>query len=275
MDSARQIDPATEIRGSILVTVPHMDDAILGCGALLALIERKQDVRLVYATDGRRLVGRPRRGYSDFDKVDINSVRKAETLAALSKLGYQSDQVTFLDLPEGRLNRDRGALETALRDLEPGRYDHFFTPFRLDKHKDHIALAETVIDIAREEGGKQIWEYFVYHKWRLIRGGDIRGHIRPRNLVRVVSDPGAAGLKREALGCFVSQTSNYYPWMKRPVLSSSLVEEYSRSPEFFLRGGPPLGDVLPNHIFYKVINGLEPRLKNLKERLRMISPFAG
>lgn len=272
MVSTKEIDPEDDISGSTMVTVPHMDDAVLGCGGTLSRLGKKDDVTIVYAADGRKMIGKPSKVDSEFDRIDINSVRKSETRNALAKLGYASGQIIFLDLPEGHLGRLRIQLAKAFEGLDINSYDHVFTPFRLDKHKDHIALSKTVMGLIRGKPHAQIWEYFVYHNWQLIKGRDIRGHIDSDSLFRVDTAP-VGDLKRDALECFASQTTNFYPWMPRPVLSQELLDKYSQSPEFFLRGAPPIHDILRHHRYYELINFLEPKLKNLKERCRMVIPF--
>jgi hypothetical protein len=117
------------------------------------------------------------------------------------------------------------------------RPDHVFVPFRFDRHPDHLAVHRAIESIF-EEGlipARPI-EYFVYYRWRLMPKGDIRKYIKPQMLYRL-DTADAASQKREALDCYTSQTTIYYPWQTRPILTPMLLDEECQNPEFFLIPG--------------------------------------
>jgi len=62
---------------------------------------------------------------------------------------------------------------------------------------------------------------------------DIRKYVKSQFLFKLdIAD--VAKIKRRALDCFTSQTTIYYPWMTRAILTSTLLEEECQNPEYFL-----------------------------------------
>jgi hypothetical protein len=62
---------------------------------------------------------------------------------------------------------------------------------------------------------------------------DIRRYIKP-NVLFKLDTAGVAKQKRRSLDCFTSQTTIYYPWMTRPILTPALLDEECQNPEYFL-----------------------------------------
>ena len=117
-----------------------------------------------------------------------------------------------------------------------------------------------------------VFEYFVYCQWKLLPSGGIRDYIKPEQLLQIdiSSDSNA---KRAALDCFTSQTTIYYQWQHKPVLSDDLLSKFSAGPEVFM----PVDKKLRERDILKVapllihaLNRLEPLLKNTKEKLLSI-----
>ena len=74
--------------------------------------------------------------------------------------------------------------------------------------------------------------------------------------------------KRRALRRFVSQTTLYYPWQRKPVLSEALIDRFCKGPEIFLDIGaaPDAGAVFDVPRWgIAFAHRVEPRLKRLKE----------
>jgi hypothetical protein len=90
-----------------------------------------------------------------------------------------------------------------------------------------------VADLEKGIINAQLIEYFVYYRYRLLPKRDIRKYIKPQFLYELnISE--VAHQKREALNCFTSQTTIYYPWQTRPILTSSLLDQECQNPEYFL-----------------------------------------
>lgn len=226
-----------QLTGVIVIVAPHMDDEALACGGLIAKLPDKKRIHLIYATDGMKSPAPILAG--DTISPDLGKVRMQESVEAMKLLGVPEENLHFLCLPEAALKKNLPALQTSLRDklreLDP---QFVFVPFRYDRHLDHLAVNQAVVSILNRSSKKiKLFEYFVYHRWRLLPKQDIRKYIKPLYLfVLDISD--VAQFKRKVLGSFISQTTIYYPWQTRPILTPALVEEESSTPEYFLSAHP-------------------------------------
>jgi LmbE family N-acetylglucosaminyl deacetylase len=151
--------------------------------------------------------------------------------------------------------------------------DRIIIPFRYDRHPDHLALNRATLKAVQIlPCDAQVYEYFVYSRFRLLSGGDIRRFIRPELLLSVDIRP-FSSRKKEALLRYRSQTTCLYGWQRRPVLPEERVEEVSNSPEVFLPYDPgyPGPSVFAGAAHWiRVVHRVEPWLKNTKERMLML-----
>jgi LmbE family N-acetylglucosaminyl deacetylase len=263
------VDPNDAFRGVILITVPHMDDEALACGGTIARLRDKGRIHLVYATDGTQ-APEPTVPWLDHVSSDLGPSRKRESAAAMAALGVPDGNLSFLDLPERRLSRyqdqARQGIEAIIDRVRP---DHVLTPFRYDRHRDHIALNRVVTAACRARAGIVLTEYFVYHRWKLLPRGDVRRYIHPSELLQV-DIAGASRAKRAALDCFTSQTTRFYAWQRRPNLTPALLDDVSREPELFLRYrlSAPGESVLDGPVTWiRVAHSIESPLKRCKDRI--------
>jgi len=94
----------------LLVVAPHCDDEVLGAGGLIqAALHHGMDVRVVIVTAGdgyrRAAVVESQRIFpTSRDFLALGERRHNESLIALSRLGLQPGQVTFLGYPDGGLS---------------------------------------------------------------------------------------------------------------------------------------------------------------------------
>ncbi len=262
-------DPAVLFPGTLVIAVPHMDDEALALGGTIARLPEKSRVHVVYATDGSmspvpmfRWMGAP--------SADLPQIREAEAKAAMRVLDVPEENLHFLRYPDGALKRHVRELSRSLAAhidrLEPS---HVFIPFRYDRHPDHLALHRAGLSaVASLDTSARVVEYFVYYRWRLIPGGDVRSLVRPERRVQV-GIRSFSEQKRRALECYVSQTTRYFGWQDRPILPAARLEEVSRAPEIFLLRDP---DVPGTAVFSRlrfwipVAHRLEPTLKKWKDR---------
>jgi LmbE family N-acetylglucosaminyl deacetylase len=266
----RFADPAQLFPGTILIIAPHMDDEVLACGGTVARLPHPARVHLVYATDGARSYS-PVLPWLDATSSALSSVRRAEARSALERLGVPSRNLHFLDLPDGHLQHHRDALERALteliRKLQPA---HVLTPFRYDRHPDHLAANRVAHSaLQRADSRAQLFEYFVYYRWRMLRRGDVRTYVRTDQLLAVDIAPVAAR-KRMALDCFKSQTTQYYPWQDRPILSQTSLDEVCGHPEIFLKHDPGLSGAAVftgARGWIRFVHAFEPRAKRHKDQV--------
>lgn len=216
---------------TIVIVAPHMDDEALACGGLIAKLPNKNRVHIIYATDGMKSPAPIIPGRDEISP-DLGKIRMQESVQAMKLLGVPEQNLHFLCLPEAELQKHltrlRKLIAEKIASIAP-RY--ILVPFRYDRHPDHLAVNHVVAhDI---QHAAELMEYFVYYRWRLMPKRDIRKYIKSQNIYSLdISD--VAATKRQALDCFTSQTTNYYPWMTRPILTPRLLDQECQNPEYFL-----------------------------------------
>jgi LmbE family N-acetylglucosaminyl deacetylase len=254
-----------QINGVIVIIAPHMDDEALACGGLIAKLPEKNRIHIIYATDGMKSPAPIMAG--DEITPDLGEVRMSESMQAMKLLGVPEQNLHFLSLPEAQLEKNISALgqplTEKLRQLAP---KHVFVPFRYDRHLDHLAVNHTVVSALAQGSIKaQLVEYFVYYRWRLLPRRDIRKYIQPQYLFALdISD--VVALKRRSLDCFTSQTTLYYPWQTRPILTSTLLDEECANPEYFLMNASFSGTAVFSNLvpWIRLAHRLEPILLRWK-----------
>ena len=257
--------------GTILILAPHMDDEVLACGGVIHLLPHRERIHVVYATDGMKSPA-PIVPWRDSITPDLGDIRMAESRSAMEYLGVPVANTYFLKLPEAELNKNLQALNDLLfQEIEEINPDQILMPFRYDRHPDHLAINH-VVTAAYEQGHfprANLYEYFVYHRWRLLPKKDIRHYISPQYLLEVNTEDVAAE-KRAALNCFKSQTTKFYSWQTRPILTPMLLDEESQQPEYFLRYDPSAagGAVFSDSVTWiRIAHRLEPFLQKSKYRV--------
>jgi LmbE family N-acetylglucosaminyl deacetylase len=258
------------LTGKIVIVAPHMDDEALACGGLIAKLPQKDSVHIIYATDGMKS---PAPIIPARDKIspDLGKTRMQESIRAMKLLGVPEHNLHFLGLREaqlkGHISSLRSLLSDKIRRIAP---KHIFLPFRYDRHPDHLAVNHAIVsDFQQGDTQPQLIEYFVYYRWRLMPKRDIRRYIRPQLLSKLeIGD--VAQQKRQALDCFTSQTTIYYPWQTRPILTPKLLDEECRNPEFYLiTDGSPAGAAVfsSSVLWIYLVHRLEPFLQRWKYQI--------
>jgi LmbE family N-acetylglucosaminyl deacetylase len=255
------------LTGTIVILAPHMDDEVLACGGLIAKLPNKDRIHLIYATDGMKspapiIAGR------DEVSPDLGKIRIRESTRAMKLLGILGQNLHFLCLSDGELQKNALALQSSIREQINKIQPRFiFVPFRYDRHPDHLAVNHVVAsDIQQGTIRAQLVEYFVYHRWRLMPKRDIRKYVKPQFLFQV-EIASVAKLKRQALDCFTSQTTIFYPWQTRPVLTSRLLDEECQNPEYFLIAPASLSETAvfsSSVLWIRLVHRLEPFLLRWK-----------
>jgi LmbE family N-acetylglucosaminyl deacetylase len=143
--------PAADLSRSALVISPHQDDETLGCGGAIASKRRAgAEVSIVFLMDGSTSHG------ALIDGARLGEIRRAEAVAAAARLGVAEADVSFLDLPEGRLADHREAAVAGLRTLLARTSpEEVFTPSALEPQRDHHE-ANRVTRQALEEHGRPV-----------------------------------------------------------------------------------------------------------------------
>lgn len=260
-------DPNEKFNGKILIIAPHMDDEVLACGGMIARLTDKDRVKIVYVTDGMKSPAPVVPGVDSITE-DLGQIRKLESTEALNYLGLSSENLHFLDLPEAQLQKHIPSLRKILINvIKDSRPDFIFMPFRYDRHPDHLAINQ-VITQEFEKGSFQarLVEYFIYHRWRLLPGRNIRKYIAPDCLLKVDIN-GVSHEKRFALSLFKSQTTIFYPWQTRPILTEMLLDDESNTPEYFLLYDQHKQGAMvftKARVWIKIAHRLEPVLQKWK-----------
>lgn len=260
-----ELDPLS-LSGTIVIVAPHMDDEALACGGLIAQLPQKKELHIIYATDGMMSPA----PIMAVDKIspDLGKVRMCESVEAMKGLGVPEQNLHFLHLPEAQLMKHKYRLGKRLVEKLQLIDPHvIFVPFRYDRHPDHLAVNHVVVSaMARGALRVRLIEYFVYYRWRLMPKRDIRKYVKPDMLYRLdIAD--VANQKRRSLDCFTSQTTIYYPWQTRPILTPTLLDEECQNPEYFLisNGSHAGTTVLSGPLLWiRLAHRLEPILQKWK-----------
>jgi LmbE family N-acetylglucosaminyl deacetylase len=266
----RMVDPVDAFAGRTVVLAPHMDDETLACGGTIAQLARTSPVFVVFTSDGSRSPT-PDFRWQAGPPTDLSERRKKEARAALGQLGLDPENIRFLDYPDGRLNRHVESLTrnltATLKGVEP---DVVFIPFRFDRHPDHLATHRAALRaIATREPRPLVVEYFVYYRWRMVPGGDIRRMIQLSDVVQV-NTASVSSVKLRALQCYVTQTTCLLDGQRRPILPPKRLADVSEAPEWFLirnetRPGTEIFERWRPWI--PIAHRVEPILKRQKDRL--------
>jgi LmbE family N-acetylglucosaminyl deacetylase len=79
-----------------------MDDEALACGGIIAKLPQKEQIHLVYATDGMKSPA-PIMPGKDAITSNLGEVRVQESVTAMRLLGVPQQNLHFFRLPEGEL----------------------------------------------------------------------------------------------------------------------------------------------------------------------------
>jgi LmbE family N-acetylglucosaminyl deacetylase len=170
----------------------------------------------------------------------------------MARLGVGAAHLHFLDLPDGQLNAHLRTLTARLAELvRTLRPQTVLTPFRYDQHPDHLAVRQATVDAIAAAGAGtgaiMLLEYFVYFRYPLLAGGDIRRVVAPAHLIEIDIAPVRVD-KRAALDAYVSQVTRYFPWQTRPVLTEAILDEHASGPEWFVHAA---ADLSPGELFQR------------------------
>ena len=219
-----RLDPADLLDRTVVVLAAHPDDEVLGVGGLVRrLAGLGARLRFVWATDGE--ASHPG---SDSPVVrDLAAVRRAESAAALRRLGAAESPRVRLGLPDGGLADAADDLARRVRCVvHPD--DLVLAPWSGDGHPDHEACGGA----ARSVGG-QVLEYPIW-AWSWARPGDVR--VPWERALRVDLDDATRQAKADAVGCFRSQVAAVGPGEQDgPVLPPGVLAHFARDHEVLLR----------------------------------------
>jgi LmbE family N-acetylglucosaminyl deacetylase len=215
-----------------LVIAPHQDDETLGCGGLLLQKRRAgAPVWIAYITDGS--ASHP--VHPTLTPAALAALRQGEARQAMHLLGVEDNALIFLGVGDGTLAHldPSAAAEVAgkiaglLRQVRP---DEIFLPLRDDGSSEHDAafvLVQRALDLAGMR--PRVFEFPIWSAWNPLR---LFRPLRTSRTVWRVDHREHAGLKRQAIGVYVSQTEPIAPWEK-PMLSREFLSYFCTGSEYF------------------------------------------
>jgi LmbE family N-acetylglucosaminyl deacetylase len=141
----------------VVVLAPHFDDEIISCGgAILHHLRRKQEVTVLYVTDGSASAG------SGLTPSELSAVRRTEAARSNRILGVT--RFRCLGQPDGRLEA-RPELAALLADHLAGA-DLVYAPHATDSHPDHQAVYQALQQALARTGRRPRVAYYEF--WRPI-----------------------------------------------------------------------------------------------------------
>jgi LmbE family N-acetylglucosaminyl deacetylase len=218
-----RLDLAALVLGRrVVVLAAHPDDEVLGVGGMLRrLAAGGASIVVVWATDGE--ASHP--GTKALTPSHLATRRRAESLAALEKLGVMPIHTHHLGLPDSGLSADRPRLVAALREIIDD-HDLVLAPWRGDGHPDHEAVGEAAAILAATLIEYPIW------MWHWAAPGDARV---PWHRVRSVDAVDLAA-KSAAINAFDTQVRPLGPDpADAAVLSPHVLERFQRPDELVFK----------------------------------------
>ncbi|MFA6279344.1 MAG: PIG-L family deacetylase [Bdellovibrionales bacterium] len=220
---------ATLPDGLLFIIAPHPDDETFGCGALIARARQGgKAMRVLIITDGA--------ASCPSQKMPPNvlaATRRGETQRAAQILGVEESSLVFLDYPDGGAEKHISAIA---KDIANQLWLHkpvvLFSPYGLDGHRDHRAVAKA-IDLLDSEGKITI-PVFDYPMWFWPRGA-IKHLFTPRTWCtnRKISALGFLSQKEQAIHAHKSQCENITKDPNWPRLSSAFIKGSLQPYEIF------------------------------------------
>lgn len=217
------LDLSELVSRHVVVLAAHPDDEVLGVGGLVCLLAALgADLRFVWATDGEG----SHRGSSAPGVDDLAATRRAESAAALARLGAAGSARVRLQLPDGGLTEREDDLVRRLRCVtDPD--DVVLTPWSGDAHPDHEACGRAAAAVASQVVEYPVWTWSWAHPdddrvpWERARRVDLPPDVRAR--------------KNAAIACFTSQVRSLGPEPEDgPVLPPGFLSHFDRDHETVL-----------------------------------------
>ena len=213
---------------SCLVLAPHPDDETLGCGAtIMRKLSAGTPVQVVIAADGRYAYP------SSTLAVDtLVEIREEEARRACAILGLPCENIAFLRFEDCRLADHRRLLRDRLFDiLDAMNPEEILVSSIIDNHPDHRVLAELGRELAqaRHDRFPVLYEYPIWF-WdpRIWRVRPLR-ELRPR----IVKMEEFRMRKREAIGAYRSQVTNFVVETGSAPLRKRFVQQFLQREEIF------------------------------------------
>lgn len=218
-----ELDPLSLLDQPVVLLAAHPDDEVLGAGGLVCLLAAAgAQLRFVWATDGE--ASHP--GSTASGVRGLAATRRAESAAALDRLGAPAASRVRLELPDGGLAEREDDLVRLLRCVT-GPEDLVIAPWRGDAHPDHEACGRAAAAVS-----SRVLEYPVW-AWHWARPGDER--VPWDRALRLDLPADVRARKAAAVACFASQVRPLGPDPEDgPVLPPGVLAHFARDYEVLL-----------------------------------------
>jgi LmbE family N-acetylglucosaminyl deacetylase len=147
---------------SILIIAPHPDDETFGCGGLITQkIQSNANISILFLTNGEKSL-------HSVPKAELKQMRRACAINAAKLLGVNSNNLHWMDLPDGSVPRlgtqeFNSTRDNLLKLIHTLQIDEVFATHYLDGWSDHIAAYELAL-AALKKSDKHI-ELYLYWVW--------------------------------------------------------------------------------------------------------------
>lgn len=139
--------------GAVLVLAPHPDDEAIGMGGALSVhLENRDEVTVLYMTNGRGA------GNTNGELIDVRR-REAESLGH----SYRFRQI-FWDVDDTCLTNDQETVSAMMKVLQDVKPATVYVPSFFDHHFDHFAANQILIDAIKKMPLKRT-TIFGYEVW--------------------------------------------------------------------------------------------------------------
>ncbi len=138
---------------TVIITSPHPDDAVLGCGGtIIKSIQENTQVYVIYLTDGRACYTYLKIK-SNLTPSDVAAGRKKEAIESCRILGVPESNLKFLEIWDRELGKPKNfkkalaAVKELVRKTNPYR---IFGPVFKNRHIDHQATHDIILEVLKD-----------------------------------------------------------------------------------------------------------------------------
>jgi len=188
----------------VLIVAPHPDDETLGCGGAIAML-RSLNCHVCVLVISNGTLSHP--NSQKYPAPLLQALRESETLEAMTKLGVNSNYVTFWGLQDGSISTQyMSAVASCSAYLTEVAPQIIFLPWRYDPHPDHRATSKLIqtalrkLDLSPRIIEYPIWDWDPQQRGNLTESEKVTSW--RLDIAAVVK------LKEQAIACYRSQITN-------------------------------------------------------------------
>lgn len=224
------------MKKKVIVFAPHPDDEILGCGGTIARkLSEGYDVSIVFMTDGRNTYLKLFGITSEPTPLKLKEIRKEEAKRAAKVLGLQEENLLFLDIEDGMLEKNEGRVqEKVIEILSKASPAEVYFTYEKDFNTDHRVTNHIVENsITKLCLHTMKYQYSIVQKYaRISPLKDTLFDLLKHHLIHVNISK-FLPLKKMAIKKYTSQITILSSKQEKPVLESSFLKRFLKNEETF------------------------------------------